>query len=261
MIAVDTSALIAYLSGADGADVEAVGVALEERQAILPPVVLTELFSDPLLGSELRDTLLRIPRLDVLDGFWERAGLLRARVLARGRRARLADTLIAQSCIDHGVELITRDADFRHYAGAGGCGCSEARALADDPARRPVGPPKLVRSPRSRRGHAFLRPRDSPMPCGWAAPDEERRLMKRRPGRAGLRPPPSRSERIGQRPSGVEVPAPTGYRSGRPHPTRPPPRPGVRWTHPSWWVRRESVRHAPRGRTTRRPHATRTHLR
>jgi len=28
----------------------------------------------------------------------------------------LADTLIAQICIDHDVPLITRDKDFRHFA-------------------------------------------------------------------------------------------------------------------------------------------------
>jgi predicted nucleic acid-binding protein len=37
-------------------------------------------------------------------------------LLARRLRARLADTLIAQSCIDNDVALITRDADFRHFA-------------------------------------------------------------------------------------------------------------------------------------------------
>ena len=35
---------------------------------------------------------------------------------ARGLKARLADALVAQSCIDHGVSLIARDADFRHFA-------------------------------------------------------------------------------------------------------------------------------------------------
>ena len=43
---------------------------------------------------------------------------LRARVLARGRKARLADTLFAQSCLDHDVELVTRDMDSRHFARA-----------------------------------------------------------------------------------------------------------------------------------------------
>jgi len=37
-------------------------------------------------------------------------------VIAKKRRARLADTLIAQSCLDHDVALVTRDGDFRHFA-------------------------------------------------------------------------------------------------------------------------------------------------
>jgi len=37
-------------------------------------------------------------------------------VIARGRKARLADALIAQSCLDHEVPLITRDADFRNFS-------------------------------------------------------------------------------------------------------------------------------------------------
>lgn len=47
MIAIDTSSLIAYLSGHAGLDVEATGLALEHRQAVLPPVVLSELLSEP----------------------------------------------------------------------------------------------------------------------------------------------------------------------------------------------------------------------
>jgi predicted nucleic acid-binding protein len=58
--------------------------------------------------------------LEISEGYWERAGLLRARVLARGLRARLADTLIAQSCLDHNLPLVTRDADFRHFVRLGG---------------------------------------------------------------------------------------------------------------------------------------------
>jgi predicted nucleic acid-binding protein len=56
----------------------------------------------------------------VLDGYWERAGLLRARILARKRRARLADTLIAQSCLGHDVELVARDPNFASFAEFGG---------------------------------------------------------------------------------------------------------------------------------------------
>ena len=62
----------------------------------------------------------QLPLLGVSDGYWERAGQLRARVLALRRKARLADSLIAQSCLDHGLALITRDGDFRRFAEAAG---------------------------------------------------------------------------------------------------------------------------------------------
>jgi predicted nucleic acid-binding protein len=116
VIALDTSSVIAYLSGEGGLDVEAAGLALEHRQAALPPVVLSELLSDPRLRSDVKDLLVALPMLEVLGGYWERAGLLRARTLARRRKAALADVLIAQSCLDHDVELITRDQDFRPLA-------------------------------------------------------------------------------------------------------------------------------------------------
>jgi len=54
--------------------------------------------------------------LDVSDGYWQRAGALRAKLLAKQRKAALADVLIAQSCIDNDVVLVTRDTDFRSLA-------------------------------------------------------------------------------------------------------------------------------------------------
>jgi predicted nucleic acid-binding protein len=120
MIALDSSALIAFLAGAPGGDGDLVDRSLADRQACLPPVVLTEMLSDPTLPREVGELLAQLPRLDVLDGYWERAGALRAKLLRLKRRARLADTLIAQSCIDHDVALVTRDLDFRHYVRAGG---------------------------------------------------------------------------------------------------------------------------------------------
>jgi predicted nucleic acid-binding protein len=117
VIAVDSSALIAYLSGSSSSPaVNATDVALRERQVCLPPVVLSELLSDPKLPARVGALLLELPLLDVIDGYWERAGRLRATVLAARRRARLADTLIAQSCLDHNVPLVALDRDFRHFA-------------------------------------------------------------------------------------------------------------------------------------------------
>ena len=116
MIAIDTSSFVAYLDGSEGADVVAVDGALEHQQAALPPAVLCELLSDPRLPSHARALIQQIPLLDVLEEYWERAGLLRARILSRRHRAPVADALIAQSCLDHDVPLITRDRDFRHFS-------------------------------------------------------------------------------------------------------------------------------------------------
>lgn len=120
MIALDSSALIAFLAGATGRDTDLVDQLLADHQACLPPVVLTEMLSDPKLPKQVAELLVQIPRLELLPGYWERSGALRAKVLGQKRRARLADTLIAQSCIDHDVGLVTRDADFRQFVRAGG---------------------------------------------------------------------------------------------------------------------------------------------
>ena len=122
MIAVDSSTWIAFFSDreAPSDDTDLLEAALTDQQACIPPVVLTELLSDPRLPTSVASLLGEIPLLTLQDGFWERAGLLRARLIARKHRARLADTLIAQSCIDHDVRLVTRDDDFRHFVRLGG---------------------------------------------------------------------------------------------------------------------------------------------
>ena len=101
MIAVDSSSLIAYFNGDDGDDVEWLDQALALKQAVLPPVVLTEILSDPVLDHAVADIIGDLPVLEVRSGFWIRAAATRARILAKRLRARLADTLIAQSCIDN----------------------------------------------------------------------------------------------------------------------------------------------------------------
>ena len=84
------------------------------------PVVLTEILSDPKLPREVAETLAELPLIDIEAGYWQRAGELRAKVLARKRKARLGDALIAQSCLDRGVPLLTRDRDFRAFAESAG---------------------------------------------------------------------------------------------------------------------------------------------
>jgi predicted nucleic acid-binding protein len=120
MLCLDTSSLIAYLQGERGADVELIDQALLDQVGTVSPVTVSELLSDPNLTSTLRRTILELPTLPITEGFWERAGLLRAKVLRSGRRANLADTLIAQSCLDHHATLVTRDRDFKIFVSTAG---------------------------------------------------------------------------------------------------------------------------------------------
>lgn len=118
MIAADTSTWVAFFEGAAGNDTQLLDKALADRQVLMVPVVLTELLSDPKLPSDVAKTLADIPMVELDSGYWQRAGLLRAKVLAKRRRARLGDALIAQSCVDRNILLLTRDRDFRAFAEA-----------------------------------------------------------------------------------------------------------------------------------------------
>ena len=120
MIAVDTSTWIGFLQGDGGEDADLLDRALQDRQVLMVPVVLTEVLSDPKLPSEVSQTLSELPLIEIEPGYWQRAGALRAKVLAKRRKARLGDAMIAQSCIDHGIPLLTRDRDFRAFAEAAG---------------------------------------------------------------------------------------------------------------------------------------------
>jgi predicted nucleic acid-binding protein len=118
MIAADTSTWIAFLQGETAKDTDLLDQALQDRQLLMVPVVLTELLSDPKLSVDVAATLCDLPAIEIRNDYWQRAGALRAKVLAKRRRARLGVALIAQNCIDGGISLLTRDRDFRAFAEA-----------------------------------------------------------------------------------------------------------------------------------------------
>ncbi len=120
MIAVDTSTWIGFLRGDSGQDTDILDRALGNRQVVMAPAVLTEVLSDPKMPADVAQVLLDVPLIEIEPGYWQRAGELRAKVLAKGRKARLGDVLIAQSCIDQGIALLARDRDFRAFAEAAG---------------------------------------------------------------------------------------------------------------------------------------------
>jgi hypothetical protein len=116
MIAADTSSLVAYFSGEAGRDVDKIASAMAAGDLVLPLVVVVEILSDPSGSLSLEAEIPLLATLEIQDGYWTRAAHSR-RTLHRNRlKAKIADALIAQSCIDHDVALITRDRDFRHFA-------------------------------------------------------------------------------------------------------------------------------------------------
>lgn len=116
MIAVDTSSLSAFFMGEEGIDTKLIRIALGAKDIVLPPVVVTEMLSDPRAQEDMMQTVAEFPLLPILDGYWVRTGNSRRVLRQKGFKAKVADALIAQSCIDHDVALITRDEDFRHFA-------------------------------------------------------------------------------------------------------------------------------------------------
>jgi uncharacterized protein with PIN domain len=78
MIAADTSTWVAFLQGDRGEDAQLLDRALEDRQVLMPPVVLTEMLSDPKLPSNVAQTLRIASGRDPI------------RLLATGRRVAIA---------------------------------------------------------------------------------------------------------------------------------------------------------------------------
>jgi predicted nucleic acid-binding protein len=120
MLSADTSSLIAYLTEEKGRDVDLIEKSIISRVLLISPVVITELLSYPAKNHGYYSAIKSLNVVPLIEGFWERAGLLRAAILQKGYKARLGDILVAQTCLDHNLSLITRDKDFRHFVKYGG---------------------------------------------------------------------------------------------------------------------------------------------
>lgn len=115
MIAADTSVWIALLQGEEALDVFHLRQYMTSYELAMPPAVLTELSSLPTTLERFKAELVSVIDLQITEGFWERAGITRGKILTKGLKANLGDALIAQSCIDHDIPLLTRDEDFKHF--------------------------------------------------------------------------------------------------------------------------------------------------
>ncbi len=120
MIAADSNVVIDHLQGKRTAEAVRLADLLGNARAVLAPATVTELLSDPAGSLAIEEFLRDILILPIPDGYWERAGALRAKVRKAGRKAALGDALIAQACIDNDTPLLTRDTDFAAFVKIGG---------------------------------------------------------------------------------------------------------------------------------------------
>ena len=114
MIAADTNVWIAFLNGIQNKNTDRLAQALERGMVVMPTVVLFELLSGE-LSQETEGYLIAVPATTSNLVFWLNAAKMRKQLLGRGLKSRIADCLIAQSCIDSDCEFLTEDKDFRHY--------------------------------------------------------------------------------------------------------------------------------------------------
>jgi predicted nucleic acid-binding protein len=120
--AIDTNILIAWLENSTVLTrlPDTLGQDIMYGRLMLPPLVISEFCAGRNVTPEMVAITQKLRCLPILTGYWERAGLMRGRLLAAGRRARLGDSLIAQSCIDADIPLLTLDTDFAIYTEAEG---------------------------------------------------------------------------------------------------------------------------------------------
>jgi predicted nucleic acid-binding protein len=120
LIVADSSVLIPWAEGLVTAQTDLLDQHIAQGTLRVVPFSITELLSPPNLRPEVRLVAETLDILELQDGYWARAGLLRGRCLAAGRRARLADALIAQACLDADLPLLTNDTDFEVFQLIGG---------------------------------------------------------------------------------------------------------------------------------------------
>jgi len=119
MIASDTSSWVDFSKGIESSPSKRLEACLSEGTLVMPSPVMFEVLSGPGLTKEAAQLISRLPTLEILPDFWQRAADLRKTLLKKGLKARSMDCLIAQNCIDHSVALIASDQDFRHFTKLG----------------------------------------------------------------------------------------------------------------------------------------------
>jgi predicted nucleic acid-binding protein len=116
VICADSSVFIQFFRNVAGREVELLAQSLKDQMLVMNPFVLTELLTASNLKKQLEADLIDLQRIQLREGFFERAGFLRRLIYTKGSGVSLSDTYIAQACIDSNIPFLTTDGDFKLIA-------------------------------------------------------------------------------------------------------------------------------------------------
>jgi predicted nucleic acid-binding protein len=111
----DTSVWIDHFLGKSGEDLDLFRAALIEGRVVMAPAVLAELLSSTEMTADVERALSEMPFAAPGPGFWKETGSLRRLFAKQGVNAALADCLVAHSCLEHDLPLLTRDKGIRKF--------------------------------------------------------------------------------------------------------------------------------------------------
>ena len=83
---------------------------------MMAPAVLSELLSSTQMIPTVEKALLEMPFASPSPDFWKDTGKLRRQLAKQGVNATLADCLVAQSCLEQDLPLLTRDKGIKKFS-------------------------------------------------------------------------------------------------------------------------------------------------
>ena len=111
----DTSIWIDFFRGKSGEDLDLFRISLNEGRVMMAPAVLAELLSSTEMTESVERALSEMEFARTSPNFWKECGKLRRRLARTGFNASLADCLVVQTCLEHGLPLLTRDQGIKKF--------------------------------------------------------------------------------------------------------------------------------------------------
>jgi len=115
VVIVDTSVWIPYFQKPDSEERRILDRLLDQDQAAVVGVVLTELVQGcrtKLQADSIKETLLALPYFETSQAIWLRAGELSFQLRRRGITLPFTDLVVASLALEHHCEVYTHDSDF-----------------------------------------------------------------------------------------------------------------------------------------------------